>query len=262
MLEVTCLPAFNDNYIWLLHNPETHECAVVDPGDAQVVKKWLNNHAEYTLTHILVTHHHHDHQGGVSDLKHCTSALVLGPELDNIPDIDQKLSHQQTFNCLGQEWSTYHVPGHTRGHIAFFCAHRADDATPLLFCGDTLFSAGCGRIFEGTAEQMLASVSLLASLPANTLIYSAHEYTLGNLLFNSAVEPNNIDVANHTQWAKEQRAQNFPTLPSTIALELKINPFLRTHEPQIQHAAEQYAQRRLHNKAEVFAVLREWKNTF
>lgn len=262
MLEVTYLPAFNDNYIWLLCNKNTLECAVVDPGNATVVKEWLQTHTEYKLTHILVTHHHHDHTGGVSELKKYTSAAVLGPVFDEIPDIDQTLKHEEIFQCLSCTWQALHVPGHTRGHIAFYCPAINKTGAPLLFCGDTLFSAGCGRIFEGTAEQMLTSITLLTSLPHTTRIYSAHEYTMGNLLFAETIEPNNLELVNYMLWVKNQRAQNLPSLPTSIAVELKINPFLRIHEPQVRYAAEQHAKRRLEKKAEVFAVLREWKNTF
>lgn len=260
MLTFTALPAFNDNYIWLLQNADTLRCAVVDPGDAQPVLDWLTANQQWQLTDILITHHHHDHVGGVSQLKQATQAKVTGPAGEKIPGIDVAVDEGSHIELLGHSVQVFAVPGHTLGHVVYF----SDDTpnAPWLLSGDTLFAGGCGRIFEGSAEQMYASLSKLAKLPDTTLVYCTHEYTLSNLLFAVAVEPSNAELAKRLLEVKQLREQQLITLPSNIALEKASNPFLRCLEPAIKDAAEQKAKKTLPTASAVFAVLRSWKDTF
>lgn len=259
MIQITPLPAFDDNYIWLLQDAALGHCAVVDPGDAAPVLAWLAEHPHCRLVDILITHHHGDHTGGIQALKAATGARVCGPALENIPGRDLALQDDQTLRVLERDWQVLQVPGHTAGHIALF---GGDAEQPLLFCGDTLFSAGCGRLFEGSAEQMHDSLQRLAALPAQTRVCCTHEYTLSNLRFALAVEPDNPALQEYQQRAAAQRAAGQPTLPSSLALELAINPFLRTGETAIRRNAEVRAGRPLETHAEVFAALRAWKDVF
>lgn len=259
MIQITALPAFSDNYIWLLQAPALHHCAVVDPGDSAPVLAWLAAHPDWRLTDILVTHHHRDHTGGIVELKAQTGARVLGPALEAIPARDVALADNQRLRLLEHDWQVLHVPGHTAGHIALFAN---DAAQPLLFCGDTLFAAGCGRLFEGSAAELHTSLQRLAALPAQTQVYCAHEYTLGNLRFALAVEPNNPALQQRQVEAAALRERGLPTLPSTIALELATNPFLRVNEDAVRRQAEARADARLDAPAAVFAALRSWKDQF
>lgn len=259
MIQITALPALTDNYIWLLQDAPSRRCAVVDPGDSAPVLAWLAANPGWQLSDILVTHHHHDHTGGVADLKQRTGARVLGPALENIPARDVALEDGQRVSLLDHDWQVLHVPGHTAGHIALFGANI--DA-PVLFCGDTLFAAGCGRLFEGTAEQMHASLQRLASLPTSTRVYCTHEYTLSNLRFALAVEPDNVALQQRQVEAVALRERNLPTLPSTLALELATNPFLRVSEATIRDQCAQHAEKPLASSSAVFAVLRSWKDNF
>lgn len=259
MIQITALPAFDDNYIWLLEAPAQRRCAVVDPGDSAPVLAWLAAHPDWQLSDILVTHHHPDHTGGVPALKAHSGARVLGPALETIPDCDIALADGQHFRLLDLDWQALHVPGHTAGHIALF----ADNAgQPLLFCGDTLFAAGCGRLFEGSAAQLHASLQRLASLPEQTLVYCAHEYTLGNLRFALTVEPDNPALRQRAAAAERLREQGLPTLPSTIALERATNPFLRAAEAELHVQAQRHSGQTLDSPVEVFAALRRWKDNF
>ena len=250
------VPAFSDNYIWLLH--DGREALVVDPGEAGGVLALLDEHG-LRLRTILITHHHADHTGGVAALREATGAHVYGPAFETLPEPVERLDDGDRISVLGLDFEVLTVPGHTAGHIAYHCA--GFDGAPLLFCGDTLFSAGCGRLFEGTPAQMLASLDRLAALPADTRVCCTHEYTLSNLRFALAVEPDNADLQAHARHCEALRQQNFPTLPSSIGLELKINPFLRSRVPGIAQAMERRAGHPL-DETGVFATLREWKNTF
>ena len=255
-MNIIALPAFADNYIWLLH--DGRRALVVDPGDAQPVLAALQPHG-LELEAILVTHHHADHIGGVSELHRATGATVWGPAREAIPQPFTPLRDGDTLVALGVRWSVLDVPGHTAGHIALF----ADDVngTPLLFCGDTLFSGGCGRLFEGTPGQMLASLDRLAALPPETRVCCAHEYTLSNLRFAAAVEPGNAALTDYTRHCEALRKQGQPTLPTTIGTERAINPFLRSREPEVVQAVlARTASAR--DEVAVFAALREWKNHF
>ncbi|MDH0746780.1 hydroxyacylglutathione hydrolase [Pseudomonas sp. GD03842] len=259
MIQIDALPAFTDNYIWLLQDTTNKRCAVVDPGDAAPVLSWLQAHPGWTLTDILVTHHHADHTGGVAELKNVTDARVYGPADENIPARDVGLTDGQRIEVLGLDFQLFAVPGHTLGHIAYY---HADASVPLLFCGDTLFAAGCGRLFEGTPEQMHRSLSRLGALPDATLVYCTHEYTLSNLRFAVAVEPNNPDVTGRLEEVTRWRAQNRISLPSTLALEHRTNPFLRVSQPLVKQKADERTGTDNASPVAVFAALREWKNTF
>lgn len=252
------LPAFSDNYIWLLHN--ARQAIVVDPGEAAPVLQALGQ-LGLELHTILVTHHHADHVGGVAELRQATGAKVYGPAREKIPQPAQALRHGQQIEVQGLRLSVLDVPGHTDGHIAYHGV--PEDGAPLLFCGDTLFSGGCGRLFEGTPAQMLASLDSLAALPGETRVCCGHEYTLANLRFACAVEPHNRALLHHTSLCERLRAQGQPTLPSTLAVECEINPFLRTRIPAVARAAQDFAPSIDPTDAvAVFAALREWKNEF
>jgi len=259
MIQIDALPAFTDNYIWLLQDSANQHCAVVDPGDAAPVLAWLERHPGWRLTDILVTHHHHDHVGGVEQLKQTTGARVCGPAQERIPGRDLALDDHASVRVLGLDLQIIAVPGHTLGHIAYYCDSTA---TPLLFCGDTLFAAGCGRLFEGTPEQMHHSLQRLAALPAQTLVYCTHEYTLSNLRFAKAVEPENPHIAQRFADVTELRAHDRITLPSTLALEKLTNPFLRTTETSVKEKLDERSTLINPTPSAVFAGLRAWKDKF
>jgi hydroxyacylglutathione hydrolase len=256
-MKLVALPAFTDNYIWLLHDDQ--HALVVDPGSAHEVLHWLEKHPGIQLEHVLVTHHHGDHTGGIAQLLDATHAKVHAPATEPANYTHHAVSEGEYFRWHGASLRVLQVPGHTAGHIAWVV--EIPDQDPILFCGDTLFSAGCGRVFEGTPEQMHASLQKLAQLPGRTRVCPAHEYTLSNLRFAQTVECQNTDLAQHTNHCQRLRAQHQPTLPSTMALELKINPFLRVNQASVRASA---LQRNPHIKtdAEAFAALREWKNQF
>ncbi len=252
------LPAFQDNYVWLLQDGQ--QALVVDPGDAAPVLAGLRQAAAQLQT-ILVTHHHADHTGGVAQLQHATGCQVVGPAHETVPGSGVRhLSQGEVVQALGLRFEVIDVPGHTAGHIAYYCADAG--GAPLLFCGDTLFSGGCGRLFEGTPAQMLASLDTLAALPALTRVCCAHEYTLSNLKFAMAVEPGNAKLINYERHCQEQRARGLPTLPSSIGLERQVNPFLRTREPSVVRAAQAFNGADPADEIAVFAAIRQWKNEF
>ena len=251
------LPAFQDNYLWLLHDGQ--RALVVDPGDAAPVRDCLSRNG-LQLSAILVTHHHPDHIGGVAELHAATGAPVWGPARERIPEPFTKLAEGDQVDVLGLRFMVIDVPGHTAGHIAYYTPDL--DGRPLLFCGDTLFSGGCGRLFEGTPAQMLASLDKLAALPDATRVCCTHEYTLGNLKFATEVEPGNAQLIHYRQQCEAQRAHGQPTLPSSIATEKAINPFLRTRVPEVAQSARDHRGADEQDAIAVFASLREWKNEF
>lgn len=254
--QLVALPAFTDNYIWMLH--DTRRAMVVDPGDADVVLAALTR-MSLQLDSILVTHHHPDHTGGVATLREATGAAVFGPARETMPEPIRRLTQGDQVQALGLGFTVMDVPGHTAGHIAYFCEVPHD--APMLFCGDTLFSGGCGRLFEGTPAQMLASLDNLAALPGNTRVCCTHEYTLSNLRFARAVEPANAELAQYQADCIALRAHNTPTLPSTLARELQINPFLRCRHSAVRQAAQQHDPA-ANDAVSVFTAIRQWKNTF
>jgi hydroxyacylglutathione hydrolase len=250
------LPAFSDNYIWLIQSGQS--ALVVDPGDASPVLDYLQAH-DLQLGGILITHHHADHTGGVDLLRQRTGAAVFGPATEAMPEPLQRLQGGDNVELLGLQFAVLNVPGHTAGHIAYVCDNV--DGAPLLFCGDTLFSGGCGRLFEGTPAQMQASLAQLAALPANTGVYCTHEYTLSNLLFAREVDPGNTELAHYQQKCTALRAQGLPTLPSSIGLERSLNPFLRSDTPAVIASVTRFDAQGVHSDG-VFATLRRWKNQF
>ena len=257
MLTVLAVPAFNDNYLWLIHDGV--HAAVVDPGDAAPILAALDAHS-LSLVAILLTHHHADHVGGVQSLLRRAKVPVFGPRTESIPGVSHALAEGDvaTLPELGLSLSVLDVPGHTSGHIAYVAPQQG-----WLFCGDTLFAGGCGRLFEGTAAQMASSLGKLAALPDATEVYCAHEYTLANLRFAREVEPQNAALAAriHVEQAKRERGQ--PTVPSTIGLEKSTNPFLRYRESAIvRHLVACGHLAAGQEPLASFAALREWKNTY
>lgn len=255
-MNLIALPAFTDNYVWMLHDGA--HAVVVDPGDAAPVIEALDAR-RLALAAILVTHHHRDHVGGVDALRPRLQGPVYGPRRETIPAPYVALDDGDGIEVLGLRFEVIDVPGHTAGHIAYF--HQGVEATPILFCGDTLFSAGCGRLFEGTPAQMHASLSRLAALPGDTRVCCAHEYTLSNLKFAAAVEPGNTARDDYIAWCESARARGEPTLPSSVARERAVNPFLRVDAPAVVQSALAHGAADRTPTA-VFATLRQWKNDF
>jgi len=257
-LRISPIRAFNDNYIWCLQNGST--AVVVDPGDHKPVLAFLKEH-RLNLSAILITHHHYDHTGGIlALLEHYPEINVYGPHNPNIQGITHALREgdEIELKALALSDSVLETPGHTLDHIVYY-----DDTR--LFCGDTLFSAGCGRMFEGTPEVFYRSLQKLASLPSHTQVYCTHEYTQANIKFALSVEPNNSELNEHAQWVQTQRQHDRITLPSTIQKESEINPFLRCHKPQLQQTVLNSAQSQTGNDANettVFARLRSMKDSF
>jgi len=256
-LEILAIPAFNDNYIWTLVNRD-NKCAVcVDPGEAQPVITKLTQE-NITLAAILVTHHHWDHTNGINELvSHYQNIPVFGPAQEAIPHITDPLSEsdQVTLKMLDLELNVLDIPGHTLGHIAYY--NQA-----MLFCGDTLFLAGCGRIFEGTVEQMYNSINKLSNLPDDVLVYCGHEYTEANLNFARAVEPDNEAISQRLQQTHALRQQNKASVPAPLRDERLTNPFLRCEQAVVRSAAEKASGKTLNTPAAVFGALRQWKNNF
>jgi hydroxyacylglutathione hydrolase len=234
-VQVTAIPALSDNYIWAIIHQD--KAVIVDPGEAEPVERFLKQH-HLSLAGILLTHHHWDHTNGAAALHQRYHVPVFGPAEDHIPSVTHALRDGDSVKIpdFPIVWRVMAIPGHTLGHVAYY-------ADGMLFCGDTLFSAGCGRLFEGTAQQMYDSLSQLAALPCNTRVYCGHEYTVKNLQFAQTVEPENTRIVTRLEEVQALRNQQLPSLPSTIKIELETNPFLRCDSP------------------EVFAALRRLKDT-
>ena len=254
MLEIVPLSAFKDNYIWTLRSGNS--AAVVDPGEARPVQEYLAREG-LTLVAILATHHHPDHVGGIAELVAAARVPVFGPKGEPIPALTHPVEQDDRVEipALNASFSVLDIPGHTRAHVAYY-------GLESLFCGDTLFACGCGRVFEGTAEQMLASLGKLAALPDQTKVYCGHEYTLANIRFARAVDPDNLLLAAREERAAKLRAAGRPTLPSTLGEERATNPFLRCAEPVVVESANKYLGSRVADPVRVFAAIREWKNRF
>jgi hydroxyacylglutathione hydrolase len=264
MLSVLTVPAFEDNYLWLIHDGK--HAAVVDPGDAAPILAALEAH-RLKLGAILLTHHHADHVGGVPALlRHAkvpAQLPVFGPRHEAIPGITHPLAEGDAITVpdLQLDFRILDVPGHTRGHIAYYTAPT--DARPgWLFCGDTLFAGGCGRLFEGTPEQMSNSLGKLAALPDETQVFCAHEYTLSNLRFAREIEPHNAELLLRIDRETDKRDHDLPTVPSTIGLEKSTNPFLRCREPAVVERVMSAGRTASSDPVAVFAALREWKNIY
>ena len=252
MLEIVPLRAFKDNYIWTLRDQRV--AAVVDPGEAGPVKEYLAREG-LSAAAILATHHHPDHVGGIAELVRAKRVPVFGPKGEPIPELTHPVGQGDTVAIaeLGVSFSVLDIPGHTRAHVAYY-------GLGSLFCGDTLFACGCGRVFEGTAEQMVASLAKLAALPDATKVYCGHEYTLANIKFARAVEPHNAELAAREARAQKLRDAGLPTLPSTLGEERATNPFLRCAESAVVESANKYLGARIADPVRVFAAIREWKN--
>jgi hydroxyacylglutathione hydrolase len=255
-MDLIALPAFADNLIWMLHDGAN--AIVVDPGEAAPVANALRANG-LRLAAILVTHHHPDHVGGLNALQPLLQGPVYGPAHEAMPVPVRPVSHGLSFELLGAQVAVLDVPGHTAGHVAYVATEPG--AAPWLFCGDTLFSGGCGRLFEGTPAQMRHSLEQLAALPGDTRVCCAHEYTLSNLRFARTVEPSNTALAEYDARCQALRAEGAWTLPSTIAVERAVNPFLRVREPEVAAAALAHGAASA-DPTDVLAALREWKNTF
>jgi len=266
---VSAIPAFSDNYIWAITSTNVKESnmpamkplALVDPGDAAPCIEFIEKHG-LQLSTILITHHHPDHTGGVADLKsYCKSKgwplTVYAPENTVIKNVDVRVKDNQTIdlNELSMSFEVIDLAGHTLDHIGYY-------ANDVVFCGDTLFSGGCGRIFEGSPQQMLKALTRLADLPERTHVYCAHEYTLANLKFALAVEPKNAELVHYYNQVIKRRSQNLSTIPTSILLEKKINPFLRCEQQEIINSATNFSNNKVSNTLETFTVIRQWKNQF
>lgn len=254
MLTITQLPVLSDNYIYLIHNEETKEAAVIDPAKAESVLDFLEQN-KLELRYILNTHHHWDHVGGNLELQSQTDCQIIGYKNDvkRIPGINQYVDDEHHINILGSNAEVFFVPGHTLGHIAYYFPQEN-----ALFCGDTIFMMGCGRLFEGSPKQMHASLTKLAALPDNTQLYCAHEYTLNNAEFALTIEPDNQALQQRYKEIQKLREHNTPTVPGDLATERATNPFLRTNSPEIRRNLDmEHA-----NDVEVFAEIRRRKDNF
>ncbi len=259
-LEIVPVGAFRDNYIWTLRAPGGRSAVVVDPGEAAPVREYLARE-RLELSAILATHHHPDHVGGIAELVGGRKLPVYGPRGEPIATVTHPVGggDEVTLPELGVTFQVLDIPGHTRAHIAYYGAGA-------LFCGDTLFACGCGRLFEGTPEQMYASLEKLRALPDETKVYCGHEYTLANIAFAMAVEPENDALAARETRDRRVREQGRPTLPSTLGEEKRTNPFLRCSEPAVIASAKKFlgagASEAARDPVRVFAAIREWKNRF
>jgi hydroxyacylglutathione hydrolase len=255
MLKISPINAFSDNYIWLIQTNEGN--TLVDPGDSKPIISTIDK-LGITIDDILITHHHFDHIGGLELLKPLIKGSVIGPKNNAIALLDKHVGEGDIIESIGLQFSVFEVPGHTLDHIAFY----SETEKEVLFCGDTIFSGGCGRVFEGTFEQMNHSLEKLISLPSKTEIYCAHEYTLSNLQFALMAEPDNVDLKEYELNSKNKREKNIPTIPTTLGQELQINPFLRVAETSLREAiSDKLDHSNITSNAEVFGFLRSWKDS-
>lgn len=254
-MKIIPLPAFKDNYIWVIIDDLSHAVIVIDPGDAHPVLNFLNKN-NFILKSILITHKHQDHTGGISQLLSVHPDIsVFSHQKEKVAGTTQFVSDNDIIKINQHSFKVIEIPGHTLGHVAYY-------SHPYLFCGDTLFTGGCGRVFEGTADQMVSSLKKLMLLPDDTKIYCGHEYTLNNLKFALQVEPNNNALRKRFEITQQMRAENKVTVPSTMALEKFTNPFLRCDSPEIIQTVSSYAKKILESDVKVFYEMREWKNKY
>lgn len=253
---ILAIPALNDNYIWMIVHPGNQKAILVDPGESNVALDVLKKQ-KLSLAAILITHHHWDHTNGIKGILDVYPAPVFGPKKDDIPECDHPLLDGERIKLpeIDIEYRIIEIPGHTKGHIAY---HGHD----AVFTGDTLFTGGCGRLFEGTPDQLYHSLSTLAQLDPKTRVYCGHEYTTANLRFAKVIEPNNIALQQRIANTNKLHSRRLPTVPSTIKLELQTNPFLRCHLPSVQEKVEHYCGHLLADNVATFAALRRWKDTF
>ncbi len=250
------IPASMDSYIWAIHRAESNQVCLVDPGDANVVQEYLKLN-KLQLTDILVTHHHPDHVGGLMQLKKDHNPRVIGPKSSGIDGITDFVTENDSIELFDCNFTVIEVPGRTLDHLAFYSKSTSE---PLVFCGDTLFAAGCEHLFEGTAEMIAASLDKLADLPKETSVYCTHEYTLANLAFAKAVDPLNGALGFRTISEQYKRELGLPTLPSTISQELRTNPFLRCDDDVLKKSVETHAGRKLNSRLDTLTELRLWKD--
>tara|TARA_Y100001970_G_scaffold63490_1_gene81313 strand:+ start:465 stop:1229 length:765 start_codon:yes stop_codon:yes gene_type:complete len=254
MLSVEPIKAFTDNYIWLVSTNEGS--IVIDPGESKNIQKLIDNNT-IDLKGILITHHHYDHTNGLSELVKINELEVYGP-VNNIDGINHRLNDKDKISIIGIDFDVISIPGHTLDHIGFYSANANN---PILFCGDTLFAGGCGRIFEGTYEQMFHALKKITKLPTNTNIYCGHEYTLSNLKFALEADDTNKELIEEFKKVENKINSNIPSLPTTLDKELKVNPFLRCDNINIQNKIiEKF--KVSNNELEVFTALRKWKDNF
>jgi hydroxyacylglutathione hydrolase len=255
MINIEPIKAFDDNYIWLMTTNEGS--IVIDPGESKNLLKAIEK-KNIKLDAILITHHHYDHTGGIEELLiKYPNLKVYGPN-NNVDLINSRHVDGEFLNVIGIDFEVIEIPGHTLDHIAYYAN---TNNSPILFCGDTLFAGGCGRVFEGTFDQMYESLMKLKKLPQNTKIYCGHEYTINNLQFAKAVEPDNIDLITRYNDALNLRKNNIPTLPSTLSIELKTNPFLRCEKNNVQKIISHKFKTGF-SEIEIFSALRKWKDKF
>lgn len=255
MIKIVPIAVLTDNYVWMLVDETTHSAWVVDPGQAGPVETALTEH-QLELKGILLTHHHMDHSGGIPQLLNTYKNVTVCAGMNSANrSVNFPVNDKQSFTCLSKSCTAFAIPGHTLDHTAFYLENA-------LFCGDTLFSIGCGKVFEGTPQQMLASLNKLAALPDDTQVYCGHEYTLANLRFAVHVEPDNTLLQKKLAEIAHLRQNHICTLPSCLGEEKKLNPFLRCTSPAIIQAVEHHAGKKLADAVEVFYHLREWKNNF
>jgi hydroxyacylglutathione hydrolase len=256
MLTIQAVSAFNDNYIWFIQQPDSKNLLIVDPGDAQPVIEAIEQQQLNPIA-LLITHHHSDHIGGIRELVSRYDIPVYGPKSEDIPFLTHPLTACENLRISSEfpSMKVIDVPGHTNGHIAFLIGEN-------LFCGDTLFGAGCGRLLGGTAKQLHASLQLIAYLPEHTNIYCAHEYTQANLRFAAIVEPNNTEIKRRILETDDLLSKDQPSIPSLLRIELQTNPFLRCHQPDVIKAAQHFSGHQLLDSEAVFSSLRLWKDRF
>ena len=254
MLKVEPIKAYEDNYIWLVSTNEGS--IVIDPGESKEIIKQMDNNL-IDLKGVLITHHHFDHTNGLSDLLDKKNLEVFGPQ-NNIDGINNVVKEFDKFSIIGVNFEVIEIPGHTLDHLAFY---SFNDGNPILFCGDTLFAGGCGRVFEGTFKQMFQSLQKIANYPKETKVYCGHEYTLANLKFALEVDSNNKDLKNEYMSIEDLISKNIPSLPTTMKKELKLNPFLRCNDIAIKNKIFEKFDI-IDNELEIFTALRKWKDDF